>query len=214
MQGAVLPTPAGWKYRLDAVAQFSGDNAPNDEALLAGLSDDRSAAELSTLSYFDYLNRLAVLEQNLRSNGQWFYPHPWLTTFVGDDAVEDVVGAELAQLAGADLGPFGQVVLSPFVSRAVACPLLRLPAGERCWAFNLIRVPASARIADAEPLVAANRRVYERLAAHGGTLYPVSAFTMTRDDWRRHFGPAFSALAAAKHTFDPGAVLTPGYEVF
>jgi cytokinin dehydrogenase len=214
VQGAIVATPGGaWTFRLDAAKGFDAQ-PPDDDALLAGLADQRSMATRTTLPCIDHLGRLGALEQALRANGQWWHPHPWLTTFVGDDAVEDVVGAELAQLAGADLGPFGQVVLSPFVSRAVACPLLRLPAGERCWAFNLIRVPASARIADAEPLVAANRRVYERLAAHGGTLYPVSAFTMTRDDWRRHFGPAFSALAAAKHTFDPGAVLTPGYEVF
>lgn len=48
----------------------------------------------------------------------------------------------------------------------------------------------------------------------GGTLYPVSAFPMSRAAWRQHFGNAFDPLAAAKHAFDPGRVLTPGYEVF
>ena len=62
--------------------------------------------------------------------------------------------------------------------------------------------------------MAANRAVYERVRAAGGTLYPVSALPMSRDDWRKHFGPAFDRLSEAKQTFDPDHVLTPGYEVF
>ena len=31
---------------------------------------------------------------------------------------------------------------------------------------------------------------------------------------RRHFGAAFDQLSHAKHEYDPGHVLTPGYEVF
>jgi len=214
VQGAVLPTPAGWKYRLDAVAQFSGNNSPDDDALLVGLSDERSAAEISTLPYFDYLNRLAALEQLLRSNGQWFHPHPWLTTFVGDSQIESVVGGELDRLTPADLGTFGQVVLSAFRRQAVTSPLLRLPADDLSYAFNLVRFPTTDDPAEADRLVKANRAIYERVRAAGGTLYPVSAFPMSRDDWRKHFGPAWGRVRDAKRAFDPGHVLTPGYEVF
>ena len=214
VQGAVLPTPTGWKYRLDAVAQFSGNNPPDDDVLLAGLSDDRPAAQVSTLPYFDDLNRLAALEQLLRSNGQWFYPHPWLTTFVGDAEIESVVSGELAMLTPADLGPFGQVMLSAFRRQAVTSPLLRLPADNLVYAFNLVRIPTTDDAAEVDRLVTANRAIYERVRAAGGTLYPVSAFPMSRDDWRRHFGAAWGRLRDAKQHFDPGHVLTPGYEVF
>lgn len=214
VQGAVLPTPTGWKYRLDAVAPFSGNNPPDDGALLAGLSDDRSAAEINTLPYFDYLNRLAALEQLLRANGQWFYPHPWLTTFVGDAQVESVVSAELERLTPADLGTFGQVVLSAFRRQAVTSPLLRLPEDDLAYAFNLVRIPTTDDIVEANRLVQANRAIYERIRAAGGTLYPVSAFPMSRYDWRRHFGSAYERLRDAKRKFDPAHGLTPGYEVF
>jgi len=214
VQGAVLPTPAGWKYRLDAVAQFSGNNPPDDDALLVGLSDDRPAAEISTLPYFDYLNRLAALEKLLRSNGQWFHPHPWLTTFVGDSQVESVVSEELARLTPAVLGTFGQVVLSAFRRQAFTSPLLRLPEDDLLYAFNLVRFPTTDSAAEADRLVKANRTIYERVRAAGGTLYPVSAFPMSRDDWRRHFGSAWERLRDAKRLFDPEDTLTPGYEVF
>jgi FAD/FMN-containing dehydrogenase len=214
VQGAALPTPTGWQYRLNAVAQFSGNSPPGDDVLLAGLADDRPAAQVRTLPYFDDLNRLAALEHQLRSNGQWFYPHPWLTTFVGDSQIESVVSGELAMLTPADLGTFGQVVLSAFRSQAVTSPLLRLPADDLVYAFNLIRISTTNDVTEADRLVMANRAIYERVRAAGGTLYPVSAFPMSRDDWCQHFGAAWGRLRDAKQHFDPGDVLTPGYEVF
>jgi cytokinin dehydrogenase len=214
VQGAVVPAPTGgWMFRLDLVKDLFG-SPPDEAALLAGLSDDRARAELSTLPYLDYLDRLAALERLLRSEGWWSSPHPWLTTFVGDAAVEAVVAGELAALTPDDLGPLGQVVVSPIVAASVGTPLLRLPPDPLCFTFNLIRLPATDDAVEARRLVTANRAVYERVRAAGGTLYPVSAFPMSVADWRTHFGAAFDGLAAAKREHDPGHVLTPGYEVF
>ena len=214
VQGAVLAAPTGgWTFRLDLTTPFTGDS-PDDAALLAGLSDDRPKAQPSTLPYLDYLDRFTALERLLRSNGQWWFPHPWLTTFVGDASVESVVDGELADLPPADLGPLGQVVLSPILREPVRSPLLRLPPDPVCYTFNLFRLPATDEAGEARRLVMANRAVYERVRDAGGTLYPVSAFPMSRDDWRRHFGAAFDQLSEAKHDHDPGHVLTPGYEVF
>jgi cytokinin dehydrogenase len=205
VQGAVLADPdGGWTFRLDAVAEGDPD--------LAGLSDDRARAQVTTMTQLDHLDRLAQLERALRANGQWSLPHPWLTTFVGDAQVEAVVEAELSRLTPDDPGPFGQVVVSAFRRRSVTSPMLRLPADDLCFTFNLIRIPATADTAD--QLVAANRAVYERVRAAGGTLYPASALPMSPEDWRDHFGPAFDRLRDAKQAFDPDHVLTPGYEVF
>jgi hypothetical protein len=214
VQGAVLAAPAGgWRFRLEVVKELSGD-PPDVGELLAGLADDRPKAQPSTLPYLAYLDRLAALEQALRANGQWWRPHPWLTTFVGDAAVEPVVAGELARLGPAGLGPLGQVALSPILRASVGSPLLRLPADRLCYAFNLIRLPPTDDPAVADRLVAANRDAYERVRDAGGTLYPVSAFPMSPADWRGHFGAAFGPLAEAKDEHDPGRVLTPGYEVF
>ena len=134
VQGAIVPEPGGgFAFRLDAATFF--DEAPrHDDALLAGLSDDPARRQPVTTTYDDHLRRLAPLEAALRANGQWSFPHPWLTTFVGDARVEPVVGAELAALdPAADLGPFGQVVLSPIRRSAISSPLLRMPPDDLCW---------------------------------------------------------------------------------
>jgi cytokinin dehydrogenase len=215
VKGAVLGTPTGgWTLQLDVAKTFTGA-PPDDDALLADLADDHARRQPTTLAYLDYLRRLAGLETALRGNGQWSYPHPWLATFVGDSAVESVVGAELDRLSpNADLGRFGQVVLSPIRRRAVTSPLLRLPSDELCYAFNLLRIPTTDDPAIAARLVEANAAVYRRVKDAGGTLYPVSAFPMSPGDWREHFGSAFGLLHDAKRKFDPDVILTPGYEIF
>jgi FAD/FMN-containing dehydrogenase len=212
--GAILAAPAGgWIFRLDAAKYLTRAAAP-DEAVLAGLSDDRPRRKASALSYSEYLDRLSELETLLRGNGQWFLPHPWLMTFIGDTRVEAVVGDTLARLRPADLGPFGQISLSAVSRRLITSPLARLPADDLCHAFNLVRIPATGDAKEIARLIEDNRALYERVREEGGTLYPVSALPMNREDWRRHFGPVFGRLGDAKRRFDPTNVLTPGYPIF
>lgn len=215
VQGSILPSPqGGFAFRVDGVKFFTG-NPPDDAALTAGLSDDPARRQASTLAYFDYLNRLAALEQALRGNGQWFFPHPWLTTFVGDSQIEAVVNAELGQINPPnDLGQFGQLVVSPIRRSAISSPLLRLPSDGLVYAFNLVRIPTTGDAANAQRLVDANKAAYGRIKAAGGTLYPVSAFPLSGPEWRQHFGGAFGRLDGAKQKFDPKKVLTPGYEIY
>lgn len=59
-----------------------------------------------------------------------------------------------------------------------------------------------------------DRAIAARVRAAGGTVYPVGALPLSAAEWREHFGEAFGPLAEAKARFDPGRVLTPGYEVF
>ena len=110
-----------------------------------------------------------------------------------------------------DLGPLGQVVLSPIRRAAVSTPLLRMPADDLCWAFNLIRLPATDDAGEAARLVAANEAAYARIRDAGGRCIrsarsssrpPAGASTSDRPSAR---------LAAAKRRFDPNAMLTPGY---
>ncbi|MGH3760759.1 FAD-binding protein [Actinophytocola sp.] len=215
VQGAIVAPPSGgFAFRIDAVKYFTG-SPPDDAALVAGLSDIPDARRVSTLAYFDYLNRLAALEALLRGNGQWFFPHPWLTSFVGDSQVESVVNTELDNLnPPEDLGQFGQVILSPIKKSAIKSPLMRLPSDGLCYAFNFVRVPTTDDIANANRLVDANKAAYGRIKGAGGTLYPVHAFPLSGAEWRSHFGSAFGQLDAAKRKFDPNKILTPGYEIF
>ena len=200
VKGAILPAAAGgWTFQLDVAKGFSGP-APDDGVLLAGLSDDPALRQPTSMAYLDYLGRLAALEEALRADGRWAFPHPWLTTFVGDSAVESVVSAELDRLdAPADLGRFGQVVLSPIRTQAMTSPLVRLPPEALCHAFNLIRLPGTDDPAASERLVEANRTIYHRVRDAGGTLYPASAaLPLSPAEWRDHFGPVSGLVSVGE----------------
>lgn len=215
LQGAVVPDgTGGWRYVLEAGVFHDGHSVVDDKTLLAGLSDHRATAIVTDLTFRDDAMAFAKLETVLRSNGQWFNPHPWLLTFLrGSNAVEvarDVIAATNSE----DIGPFGRITYYPMFSDECRTPLVRLPEERIVFPFNLIRIPGSADRANAERLIARNRELYDRIRGTGGVLYPVSAFAMSPEDWTKHFGAGWQSLREARLRHDPGGILTPGYELF
>ena len=215
LQGSLLPDGAGsWRYQLEGVVFYDRDAAPDDKRVLAGLSDRRATAEISDLTYVEDVNAFARLENLLRTNGQWFNPHPWLLTFLRGSNAEQVASAILQGLTNADVGPFGRITYYPTLTKSLSTPLLRVPDESLAFPFNLLRVPALNDAAKAEHMVAKNRVLYERIRSAGGILYPVSAFPMSTNDWKEHFGPKWPLLVEAKRRYDPHLTLTPGYNAF
>jgi len=215
LQGAILPDGrGGWRYQLEGVVFYDGAAAPDEKTVLAGLVDQREAADISDLAYGEDARAFARLENRLRSNGQWFNPHPWLLTFLPNSNAEQIAGDILSGLTNADVGPFGRITYYPVLTEEMRTPLLRLPDESVVFPFNLVRISTSSDAKEAADMVAANRALYERIRNAGGLLYPVSAFPMSRDDWRDHFGSNWLALADARRRYDPQGILTPGYELF
>ena len=62
--------------------------------------------------------------------------------------------------------------------------------------------------------ISLNRTLYERARDIGGYRMTSSAVAMSQDDWKRHYGPAWQTVQAAKTKFDPKNVLTPGHGMF
>ena len=93
LQGTLLPDGGGaWRYQLEGIVFYDRHTIPDDKAVLAGLSDERGAAVISDLTYLEDVNAFARFENLLRSNGQWFNPHPWLLTFLRGSNAEQVAG--------------------------------------------------------------------------------------------------------------------------
>ncbi|MEH2507310.1 cytokinin dehydrogenase [Bradyrhizobium sp. AZCC 1578] len=215
LQGAILPDGSGgWRYQLDGAIPYGSGSAPDDKAVLSGLSDERGAAVIADLSYREDALAFGKFENLLRSKGQWSNPQPWLLTFLRGSNAERVAGDILAGLKGDAVGPFGRITLYPLLTRAFHTPLVRLPEEDIVFVFNLIRIPASNDAAAAERMVAANRTLYDRVREAGGVQYPVGAFAMSPGDWEVHFGSSWPQLREAKRRYDPQHLLASGYNVF
>ncbi|WP_334355316.1 MULTISPECIES: FAD-binding protein [unclassified Bradyrhizobium] len=214
LQGAVLPDGSGgWRYQLDGAVYHANGSAPDDKAVLSGLSDERGAAVIADLTYHEDALAFGKFESLLRSKGQWFNPQPWLLTFLRGSNAERVAGDILAGLKGDAVGPFGRITLYPLLTKAFHTPLVRLPAEDIVFVFNLIRIPAPNDAATAERMVAENRTLFDRIREAGGVQYPVGAFAMSPADWEIHFESGWPQLRDAKRRYDPGHLLTPGYNV-
>jgi cytokinin dehydrogenase len=218
VEGQVQPAADGsadWRPLLEAVAFFAGSVPPDDAALLGDLSHERGTEEIEDLSYFDFLDRMAPAVAYLRSIGEWYHPHPWWNTFLPDAAADSFVSTTLAHLAPADIGPSGVLLLYPLRRALLRTPLLRTPDSHLVFLFAVLRTASPvAGVPGPAEMVAANRALYERVRALGGTQYPVGSIPMTPNDWRAHFGSAWPAFAAAKRRYDPRRILAPGQGVF
>jgi FAD/FMN-containing dehydrogenase len=211
VQGLIVPAPtAGWVYGLEAASYAP---APDDDRLLAGLGFIPGTEHAETRTYAEWTNRLAAQIEFLKAQGLWTRPHPWLDLFVPGEAAERFVSEALAALTPEDLGPFSPVLLFPLPAARFTRPLLRTAPGETMFLFDILRTAPEGE-GTVRRLLAANRELFERDRALGGTHYPVGAIPLSRQDWQRHYGPAWEALVRAKRRYDPDGVLASGPDVF
>ncbi|RKS09141.1 FAD/FMN-containing dehydrogenase [Nocardiopsis sp. Huas11] len=206
---------AGWRFMLEAVAFHDGSAPPDDEVLLADLSDTRADAETEDLPYLDFADRLAPSVEFLKSIGAWYDPHPWWNVFVPSGAFDALAASALAEMTQEDVGPTGVVLLYPIRREPLGTTLPRVPDEPVVFLFALLKTATPAPgVPDNAAMVEANRALYERVRDAGGFQYPVGSIPMDRADWRAHFGPAWDDFAAAKAAHDPAGILAPGQGIF
>jgi FAD/FMN-containing dehydrogenase len=214
LEGQVVPnsTGTGWLYMIEAAAFFTPPEAPDPAVLLAGLSDDAAARQVTGQSYLDFAFRIEPLVALLKSIGLWASPHPWFSVFVPVSTVEAYVGDIVASLTPADTGG-GPILFYPFRRDLLGRPLLRVP-DEDFFTFNLLRFAPPGDPATVASMVASNRTFYEQAVLAGGTQYPLGSIPTIPLDWVIQYGPAYDFLEDAKERFDPRDVLTPGQGIF
>ncbi|MEQ4208898.1 FAD-binding protein [Actinopolymorpha sp. B9G3] len=213
LQGSILAPDGRWRHQLEMVVFHASGDQPDDDAVLAGLADDRAQAQIDDLSYREYVEAFDKFEELLRTTGEWANPHPWWLTFLPGSAAEETAAGVLADIEPQDLGVHGLVTFYPLTIDAIRTPLVTMPAGDVAFTFNLIRF-ASTDTQQVTHMLEQNRALYPRIRAAGGVVYPVSAFPLTPSEWEEHLGARWPVVRNAKERFDPAHCLTPGYEVF
>jgi FAD/FMN-containing dehydrogenase len=209
------PDGPGWLYYLEAGAYFDSV-PPDDQALIGDLHYERGTEQIGTLGYYDFLDRLAPAVAFLESTGEWYDPHPWWNMFLPGSATDGFVSGVMAQLTEADIGASGVILLYPVRRELLRMPLLRVPDEPVIFLFSVLRTaaPDLGGALSASAMVQDNRALFERARDLGGQEYPIGSIPMTPGDWRRHFGPQWPFLVAARRRYDPRGILTPGQGIF
>lgn len=176
-------------------------------------------AEVSEAGYLEHVTRIDDAVADLRTALGWdALPKPWLTVWLPDSRVEEVVGATLAEMTPVDVGVGGFVLLYTHRRAALTRPSLRLPAPDGSDLVHLFTV-MTAGPPDAGPgfgaaMLRRNRRLLDRALAAGGTRYPIGTVPSAPADWRDHYGDRWPHLVDLKRRYDPAGILTPGHAVF
>ncbi|MFO7563395.1 MAG: FAD-binding protein [Enhygromyxa sp.] len=212
----VIDHAGQWRFHIDAVLDFAEGSPPDDASALAGLRCLVDEIEITDLPYLQYCIRLDAVIASWHTSGLWQAPHPWVDVFVPGTRLLELAQPTVASLGPEDLGTEGAMLLIYPVSTAHAStPLLPLPkSSERAYLFDVLRCTPGASSAKIQQLLGENRGIYEQALELGGSLYPISAVTMTPEDWQRHFGQHWTAFAAAKRRHDPDGLFGGQCRIF
>jgi FAD/FMN-containing dehydrogenase len=200
-RGAGRPT-GGVGYYVEGGAFHDASNAPDEAKLTAGLKfANKTATAMTYEQYFRREEVCTVCTTPLQK------PFVYLC-IPASRYVEYTSGILSSPTESAFLVPR----MSAWRRNAIKRPLTRMPDEEIIYRFQLSRtLPAGT---DTASMIALNRTLYERARDMGGYRMTSSAVAMSQDDWKRHYGPAWQNVQAAKTKFDPKNVLTPGHGMF
>jgi cytokinin dehydrogenase len=200
-RGAGRPT-GGVGYYVEGGAFYDAPNDPDEAKLTAGLKFVKKT--VTVMTYEQYFRREEVCTACTTP-----LQKPFVYLCIPASRYVDYTSGILSS-------PTESAFLVPRMSAwrraAIKRPLTRMPDEEIIYRFQLSRVlPAGT---DTEAMIALNRTLYERARDIGGYRMTSSAVPMSQDDWKRHYGPAWQTVQAAKTKFDPKNVLTPGNGMF
>ncbi|KAF8398760.1 hypothetical protein HHK36_014618 [Tetracentron sinense] len=170
------------------------------------------------VSYFDFLNRVRMEEQNLRGSGLWDVSHPWLNMFVPK----------------AGISQFKDLLLDNITPSTFKGPILIYPILRDKWDPNTSAVlpdwkgsenieytvgmlrSASCSQQCLEDFMGQNRQITAKATDPAGTIGAKQYLPhyTKEEQWRVHFGCKWQQFVARKSAFDPLNILAPAQAIF
>jgi len=167
-----------------------------------------------TQGYADYLNRNTESHLAAVASGAKFVPHVYMHFFLPADQAPSMVDY-LMDTPGATLGA-DEIAVFPMINANFKQALQRMPAGSMSFHMRIYRVATREGSPEHLQMLALNQNeCLPRIFARGGTVYlPFSPLLDSSQRLQQFDQSVWNRLAAAKSTYDPGSVLTPGAGLF
>ncbi|KAE8805484.1 Cytokinin dehydrogenase 8 [Hordeum vulgare] len=174
------------------------------------------------VSYFDFLNRVRMEEESLRSMGLWDVPHPWLNMFVPRHGIRQLKDLLMDTVLAGDFQ--GAILVYPLLTdkwdRNTSAVIPSAPDGVM-YIFSVLRSADPSRCGRGcvEEMLEQHRLVADEACRVGGGGGGIGAKQYlarqpTQAHWRNHFGPSWDRFQARKARYDPVRVLGPGQGIF
>ncbi|GJN02305.1 hypothetical protein PR202_ga19642 [Eleusine coracana subsp. coracana] len=189
------------------------------ELVSARLSYLRPHVYSVEVSYFDFLNRVRMEEESLRSRGLWDVPHPWLNVFVPKHGVERFKDLLMDTISPGEFE--GPILVYPLLtdrwSGNTSAVVPSTPDGVM-YIFSVLRStdPARCDSACVEVIMEQHRRLADEACRDGGGIGAKQYLARQQSPahWLEHFGSSWDRFVARKAQFDPMHVLGPGQGIF
>lgn len=165
---AKLDESGRWSYVIEA-ATFHSSTSLDTGRLLDDL--DFTSVEVEEFDYFDFLNRMALQENELKSRGDWYWPHPWINVFLPATAAERVMTDTMRTHGTEDIGETGVVLIYPFHTGKVRTRRIPLPQEPVSFLFALLRTAPPNDPATVRRMLEHNQQLRQHTLTAGGTVY-------------------------------------------
>ncbi|GJN26990.1 hypothetical protein PR202_gb14963 [Eleusine coracana subsp. coracana] len=171
------------------------------------------------VSYFDFLNRVRMEEESLRSRGLWDVPHPWLNVFVPKHGVERFKDLLMDTISPGEFE--GPILVYPLLTDRwdgnTSAVVPSSPDGVM-YIFSVLRStdPARCDSACVQGIMEQHRRLADEACRDGGSIGAKQYLARQQSPahWRDHFGSRWDRFVSRKARFDPMHVLGPGQGIF
>lgn len=203
----------GWRFRINAGRFCDSPEQVAWPAIEEGLRFV-GRGDPAVLSFPDYLHREAVRDARLAAAWRATPSRRlYVAVFVPGSASEEFVRGVLA--SPPETEGMTRFSLYALPTRRFGRPMFVLPDEPVALCVFLFRSVPLGEPARYAEMAAVVRHLAGKAVAASGKAYPPYAPFFRRSDWEAHYGPArWARLVAAKSTYDPKGVLTPGTAMF
>ncbi|CAH8262753.1 unnamed protein product [Arabidopsis lyrata] len=205
-------------YVLEVAKYYDDPNLPIISKVIDTLTKSLSYLpgfiSMHDVPYFDFLNRVQVEENKLRSLGLWEVPHPWLNLYVPKSRIRDFHD-----------GVVKDILLKQKTASGLA---LLYPTNRNKWdnrmsamipeidedVIYIIGLLQSATPQNLPEMESVNEEIIRFCKDSGIKIKQYLMHYTRKEDWIEHFGSKWDDFSKRKDLFDPKKLLSPGQDIF
>ncbi|KAH0866991.1 hypothetical protein HID58_074013 [Brassica napus] len=162
--------------------------------------------------YFDFLNRVQVEEDKLRSLALWEVPHPWLNLYVPKTQILDFHNGVVKDILLKQNSTSGVALFYPTNRNKWDNGMsAMIPDEDVFYVVGLLQAASSQNVQEVESV---NEAIIRFCKDSGIKIKQYLMHFTRKEDWVEHFGSKWGAFSKRKDLFDPKKLLSPGQDIF